>query len=219
MKKEWFRRIGLGIGITLGLFAAATMFAEATRPYFHTSDFFRSGPRPPPQDAPATAVATLFSIDGDFLADYGTAKARQALEMTSINNMDRAAENKAAGQALVSALAVSPIRSATWLMLAMLKSRMGEPSEKILQMSYLTGPLPLDAAITRIQTVTTASIVSEDLRLLAGSDIRTILMHDPDYVSTLMKVYKQATPDGKTFLLEATQPLDPRLAGVLKRTD
>ncbi len=211
-----FRSICFATGVVLAIYAGASSYAETTRPGLRAADFYGNGPRSAPLDNPLTEVAARISLNGEVLADYAAVKAEQAT--LAAHPADQAAANQAAERALVSALTVSPIRSTTWLMLGTLKSKMNQPAAGPLKMSYLTGPVPLDAAFSRIQTVTTTSAATdEDIRLLAQSDVRSFLTRQPRFDSGLVAIYVQATPAGKTFLLDATQAIDPKFSAVLRR--
>ena len=212
-----FRSVMFATGTALAVYAGAMSLAEATRPAFRASDFFSGGTRPVEQERALSATAAQISFNGDVLADYATAKTRQAIETTALSPADRAATNHAAERALISALAVSPIRSTTWLILGTLKGKLGEPTAGALKMSYLTGSVPLDAAFSRVQTLTTTSAVSdEDIRLLAQSDVRSFLTRQPRFDSGIVAIYVQAIPEGKKFLLDATRAIDPKFSALLQ---
>jgi hypothetical protein len=211
-----FRSATFAVAMVLAIYAGANSFAETTRPALRTADFFSNGPRSAALDDPLTAIAAQISLNGDVLADYATVKTEQATETHAASPVDQAVANQAAERALISALTVSPIRSTTWLMLSTLRGKINEPTAGPLKMSYLTGSIPLDAAFSRIQTVTT-TVTDEDIRLLAQSDVRSILTRLPRLDSGLVSVYVQATPAGKRFLLDATQVINPKFYSLLRQ--
>jgi len=97
----------------------------------------------------------------------------------------------------------------------MLKAEMRESATAVLKMSYLTGAVPVEVAFSRLQAVTSSSAAAdEEIRLLAQSDIRSASR--ARFEAPLIAVYVQASPEGKSLLLEATQTINPTFHALLK---
>ncbi len=212
------RIIGICTALVLALYAGLTFFSDLVRPDFRAGDLF-SGVFPPDNANLTTAgFAALFSFDGDLLANRASAKAANVLHRPASDATKRTEENKAAQDAVVSALKVSPIRPALWLTLGTLKAQLGEPTTPSLKMSYLTGAVPIDVAFSRVQTVTSSvAAADEEIRLLAQSDIRSALANRARYAPLLIAAYVQATPQGKSLLMESAQMIDPKFKDILLR--
>ena len=212
------RIIGICTALVLALYAGLAFFSDLVRPDFRAGDLF-SGVVPPDDVNPTNArLATRFSFDGDLLANDASAKAASVLHRPASDTTKRTEENKAAQDAVMSALKVSPIRPALWLTLSTLKAQVGEPTTPALKMSYLTGAVPVDVAFSRVQTVTSSVAAADDeIRLLAQSDIRSALANRARYAPLLIAAYVQATPQGKSLLMESAQMIDPKFKDILLR--
>ncbi|SPP97745.1 hypothetical protein [Bradyrhizobium vignae] len=212
------RVIGICTAIVLALHACMTFYGDLIRPSFRASDLF-SGEIPPDKAKLATAGGLAsFSWDGDLLANYAAAMAGGILHFPSIDAGGRASENKTVQAAIIAALKVSPIRPALWLTLGTLQAQAGEAVTPAVKMSYLTGAVPIDVAFSRVQTVTSgAAATDEEVRLLAQSDIRSALANRSRYEPLLIAAYVQATPQGKSLLLETTEVTDPKFNEILRR--
>ncbi|MCA1476108.1 hypothetical protein [Bradyrhizobium sp. NBAIM08] len=212
------RAIGILTAITLALHAGMTFYGDLVRPDFRARDLF-SG-EIPPDKAKLAAAGSLASVswDGDLLANHAAAMAADVLHRPSAEAGGRASENKTAQAAVVAALKVSPIRPALWLTLGTLQAQAGEAVTPAVKMSYLTGSVPIDVAFSRVRTVTSsAAATDEEIKLLAQSDIRSALANRSRYEPLLIAAYVQATPQGKSLLLETTKVTDPRFNEILRR--
>ncbi|TGN88581.1 hypothetical protein EOW77_0011450 [Bradyrhizobium yuanmingense] len=212
------RAIGILTAIALALHAGMTFYGDLVRPNFRASDLF-SG-EIPPDKAKLAAAGSLasFSWDGDLLANHAAAMAADVLHRPSAEAGGRASENKTAQAAVVAALKVSPIRPALWLTLGTLQAQAGEAVTPAVKMSYLTGSVPIDVAFSRVRTVTSSAAATDDeIKLLAQSDIRSALANRSRYEPLLIAAYVQATPQGKSLLLETTKVTDPKFNEILRR--
>ncbi|MDA9543913.1 hypothetical protein ACM43_04965 [Bradyrhizobium sp. CCBAU 45321] len=212
------RAIGILTAIALALHAGMTFYGDLVRPNFRASDLF-SG-EIPPDKAKLAAAGSLASVswDGDLLANHAAAMAADVLHRPSAEAGGRASENKTAQAAVVAALKVSPIRPALWLTLGTLQAQAGETVTPAVKMSYLTGSVPIDVALSRVRTVTSsAAATDEEIKLLAQSDIRSALASRSRYEPLLVAAFVQATPQGKSLLLETTKVTDPRFNEILRR--
>jgi|SRR4051812_45128498 hypothetical protein len=212
------RTVSFSIAVMLLFHAGFGFYGDLTRSSFRASDLFL-GEIPPDEAKTATSgILSSMSFDGDLLANYAAAKAANILQRPSAEANRRATENKAAQDAVVAALKVSPIRPALWLTLGALKTESGEPVTSAVKMSYLTGAVPLAVALWRVQTVTSSvAAADEDVKLLAQSDIRSALANGSRYEPLLLAAYVQATPQGKSLLFETTKMIDPKFNEVLRR--
>ena len=212
------RIIGSCIATVLLLYAGLGFYGDLVRPNFRASDLF-SGEIPPEKaNMVASGFLSSLSLDGDLLASHAAAKAADVLHRPAIDANGRASENKEAQGAIIAALKVSPIRPALWLTLGTLQGLSGEAVTPAVKMSYLTGAVPIDVAFSRVQTVTSsAAATDEEIRLLAQSDIRSALAHRSRYEPLLIAAYVQATPQGKSLLLETTKMTDPKFNEILRR--
>ena len=212
------RVIGILTAIVLALHAGITFYGDLIRPSFRASDLFLG--QIPPDKTKLAASAGLASVswDGDLLANYAAAIAADVLHRPSTEAAGKASENKAAQGAVVTALKVSPIRPALWLTLGTLQAQAGEAVTPAVKMSYLTGAVPIDVALSRVRTVTaSAAATDEEIKLLAQSDIRSALANRSRYEPLLIAAYVQATPQGKSLLLETTKVTDPKFNEILRR--
>ena len=213
-------RPGLGACLAAAVmgFAGLSCYGELARPDFNARDLFAGRPQPAAASVPSAVGAWLLSWNGDFLAHHAAVQTGDVLNRPALDAATRSADNKAAQQMLVSALKISPIRPALWLSLGLLNSQMGEPVAPALKMSYLTGSVPPAAAFSRLQIVTSTSAASdEQIRLLAQSDMRAALADRARFEAPLVAAYVQATPEGKSLLLEASQLADPKFSAMLRR--
>lgn len=212
------RVIGILTAIVLALHAGIAFYGDLLRPNFRASDLF-SG-EIPPEKAKLAAAGGLASVswDGELLANYAAATAADVLHRPSSEATGKARENKAAQSAVVTALKVSPIRPALWLTLGTLQAQAGEAVTPAVKMSYLTGAVPIDVALSRVRTVTSSAAASdEEIKLLAQSDIRAALANRSRYEPLLVAAYVQANPQGKSLLLETTKVTDPKFNEILRR--
>lgn len=214
----WIRTLGACIATALLLHAGSRLYGEFVLPDFRASDLF-AGRTPLDKISLASCtVLSSFSLDGNWLANCAAAEAADLFHHPSTDAQRKAAENMAAQEAAVAALKRSPIRPALWLTLGTLKAQSGEPVTPAFKMSYLTGAVPIEVAFSRVQAVTTSAAATDDeIKLLAQSDIRAALANRSRYEPLLMSAYAQATPQGKSLLLEAAQMIDPKFKDILRR--
>ncbi|MBR0829878.1 hypothetical protein JQ596_30550 [Bradyrhizobium manausense] len=198
IRLDWLRALGTALAVALLVYAGLGLYGHLAQSL--------------------AAPLALVSLDGDLLASDAASRAAEVLHRPASDAKGHAEENKAAQDALVTALKVSPIRPALWLALGALKARSGEPATPALKVSYLTGSVPVEVAFSRVQTVTsTSAATDEEIRLFATSDIRAALASRSRFEAPLVAAYVQATPAGKSLMLEATQATDPAFNATLRR--
>jgi hypothetical protein len=84
-------------------------------------------------------------------------------------------------------------------------------------MSYLTSPADVNLIPTRLPIVSTSVAISDDeLKNLARGDIRLILTRHPDLKPAITSAYRRGSADGKAFIDEMTQLIDPAFAASLR---
>jgi hypothetical protein len=213
-----FRTFGTLTALALAAYAAADLAAAFARPGYSASDVFLNQPTPKEKMTSSIRGMESISFDGELLADYAAVRAAEVLRRPVGDAKDGTERSEAAERALIRALQVSPIRPTLWLALGTLRARAGKPVAPALKMSYLTGPLPTEIALLRIRTATSTSAADdEEIRYLAGSDVRSILADRYRFEGPLTAIYAQSTPAGRSLLLDASQAVDPQFGATLRR--
>jgi len=213
-----FGAFGTCIAVALAVYAAIAFLAELDRPAYRTTDVFLNRSPPAGRNVPLAGIAASFSFDGDLLANYAATKAAEAFQRPASDAKSRTEQYKIAEAVGTTALKVSPIRSGLWLALGTLRAQSNDPVAPVLKMSYLSGWVPIELAFFRVQAATSTSAASdEEIRLLAQSDIRSMLANRSRFETPLIATYVQATPQGRSLLLEATKAIDPKFNETLGR--
>jgi hypothetical protein len=203
------------IALALATYAAIDLAANLVRPAYSIGDVLLNQPAPEKKTTSWDRVMALMSFDGDLLANYAAIKAGEVLQRRAGEPTE---QPRTAERAVIKALEVSPIRPTLWLALGMLRARSSEPVAPALKMSYLTGSLPTEIAFVRIRTATSTSAATDDeIRLLAGSDVRSVLADRSRFERPLIAAYAHSTPAGRSLLLDTTQVVDPQFGALLRR--
>lgn len=209
--------LGACTAVALAAYAATGLLTDFVRPDFRVSDIFLNK-SPPADHVSLTGLAAAISSDGELLTNYAATKAADAFQRPSVDPKIRTEQYKTAERAAITALKISPIQPALWLALGTLRAQSSEPVAPALKMSYLTGSLPVEMAFFRIRTATSTSAASdEEIRLLALSDVRAVLANRSRFEAPLIATFAQATPPGRSLLLETAQAIDPNFNAVLRR--
>jgi hypothetical protein len=210
-----FRTFGTLTALALATYAAADLAADLVRPAYSIGDVLLNQPAPENKMTSALRVMASISFDGDLLANYAAVEAGEALQRRA---GDPSEQPRTAERAAIKALEVSPIRPALWLALGMLRARISEPVAPALKMSYLTGSLPTEIAFLRIRTATsTSAAAADEIKLLAGSDVRSVLADRHRFERPLIAAYAHASPAGRSLLLDTSQAVDPQFGALLRR--
>jgi hypothetical protein len=218
--KDPFRIVTLLMALALAWFAIATILAETLTP--KTQGFSEdlaltetiSGNRL------AHLAAAGAPLRGDLLARIAVARAAPALKSDKAAVLPEAIA--ARERALVTAtrsLSLSPHTSSMWLLVAVLQRQGQAPASnaEALKMSYLTSPADVSLTPTRLSIVTTSAAISDDeLRNLARSDIRLILTRRPDLKPVISSAYRRGSAEGKAFINNAVQLIEPAFAASLR---
>jgi hypothetical protein len=124
-------------------------------------------------------------------------------------------------EAIKEVLRQAPYRSELWLVLATLQTQRKTGNKQIieaLKMSYFTAPNDAELMPLRLYTATRSDALADgDLKELARGDIRLMLIRRSDLRGAVSSAYFAGTDVGKTFIEEAVQSIDPKLAGLLRK--
>jgi hypothetical protein len=215
-----FRIATVLLAMILGWFAIATIFAETLTPKtLHFPHEF-AVPDPIPQGSLADRAAEIAPLRGDLLADIAMARAAVALDPgTAADAPQTIAARQRALAAARQSLSLAPHASSMWLLVAMLWSR-GESRDSVaelLKMSYLTGPAEVNLIPARLAVVAaSAAITDAELKILVRGDIRLILTRRPDLKAAIVSAARRGSADGKAFIWDVVQSLDPGFAASLR---
>jgi hypothetical protein len=215
-----FRIVTVLLALVLGSFAIATIFAETLTSKTRRFSQDLALPEPMPQGSLADHAADVALLRGDLLADIATARAAAALDPNATADApETTAARERALAAARQSLSLAPHASGMWLLVAMLQSRgeSGNSIAELLKMSYLTGPAEVNLIPSRLATVTaSAAIADADLKALVRGDIRLILTRRPDLKPAIAYAYRRGSTDGKAFIGEVVQSLDPGFVPLLR---
>lgn len=207
------RLSGFCCGAILILFVVLSATAELTRPSSHAVDLIAGAISRLSEPSP---TATAVSLDGEVRSDVAAIIVQRALTRAA-TPLDRSTAVGAAQEATLAALAVSPVNAPMWLALGLLRAPTKEATAP-LKVSYLTGPLPRDAVLRRLQAVTSGSAADdEEIALLAQADVRSLLTVYADRKVALTAVYRQATRSGKALIIAAADLIDGGFATSLRQ--
>jgi hypothetical protein len=219
-----FRLATVAMAVLLAWFAAATIFAEALTPksrLFSTMLFAQNPAASEPAASGALAdwAAASAPLRGDLLADIAMARGASALNAQPPLSPGIIATRQRAVTAARQSLSFAPHASPMWLLLAMLGSQ-SEPRDAVtedLKMSYLTSPADPNLIPARLAAVaSTAAIADPELKDLARGDIRLILTRRPDLKPAIVSAFRGGGADGKAYIGDVVQSLDPGFAASLQ---
>jgi hypothetical protein len=80
-------------------------------------------------------------------------------------------------------------------------------------MSYLTSPADVNLVPTRLAIVSTSAAISDDAQ---KRDMRLILTRRPDLKPAITSAYRHGSADGKAYIDEVVQLIDPAFAASLR---
>lgn len=219
MRPIWkFRLLALVIVVFVGLFSITSLVAQfMRRPALPLPS--RDSEAPSSQAVSAAGLASSIApFRTDLKAGHAIALAGKALRSGA--SRDQSTDNKAAQDAVQSALKFGPHNSRMWLVLAQLRAQQNLDDPLVteaLKMSYFTGPNRAELIPMRLDLVTVGSALNDtDLSELARSDVRAMLTQSSDQRPALAKDYVRASATGKSFLEDSVRMLDPVFADSLK---
>jgi hypothetical protein len=118
------------------------------------------------------------------------------------------------------ALRYAPHDARAWLLLAALDSRTDSRpvgSTDALKISYYTDPNEADLTPLRLSlSLQPDFFADEEIRELAGREIRLVTLHRPELRAVLAAAYRDAAPPVKRFIEESVQDLDPEFLTALR---
>jgi hypothetical protein len=157
-------------------------------------------------------------LRGDLVARMAVVRAALALKPDKvIVSPETIATRERALATARRSLSLSPHLSGAWLLVAMLQGQARESNAEALKMSYLTSPADVNLIPTRLAVVATSAAISDDeLKNLARSDMRLILTRRPDLKPAIISAYRRGSAEGKAYIDEVVQLIDPGFAASLR---
>jgi hypothetical protein len=218
--KDRFTIATLLMALGLAWFAIATIFAEILTPKAQGFSQALAVPDRVSDHWLTDFAAAGALLRGDLLARVAVARAAPVLKLkpdkAAVSPETIATRERALGTARRS-LALSPHLSDVWLLVAMLQGQAREPNAEALKMSYLTSPADVNLIPTRLFIVATSGAISDDeLKNLARGDMRLILTRRPDLRPAITEAYHRGSSDGKAYINEVVQLIDPAFAASLR---
>jgi hypothetical protein len=207
------------MALALGWFAIATIFAELLMPRTPYFSKDLAPPDPVSYRPLAERAAAAAPLRGDLLADIAMARAASALNTGNEPATPQwlAARERTLRYARQS-LSLAPHSSSVWLLLGLLVSRGPDQNSvaEALKMSYLTSRADVNLIPARLALVAASTAMADaELKSLASGDIRLILTRYPDLKPALASAYRRGSADGKVFISEVAQSIDPGFAASL----
>ena len=210
-------RVRIGIIVlscVLGIFALWQLTAALTHP---AAPYFVSDAAEPTGEAPAAArAAEIAAVRGDFWFDDALLV---WIKASRGDGAELAATLDDAHAAAVRAAAIAPHDARAWLLLALIDAQRGRDlaqQAEALKMSYYTGPSDAALIPPRLKlAVRSAAITDPDFAQLVSGEVLAAV-RQPALHPAILSAYRQASPDGKRFLLSAVAALDPELAGQMR---
>jgi len=167
-------------------------------------------------------ATTISPLRADLEGNHALALGLTALRPGTGSLSAADVQNNMEGQeAIKAALKKTPYRSELWLVLALLQTQRKTDNKQIieaLKMSYFTAPN--DAQLMPLRLYTSArseALADGDLRELARGDVRLMLIRQLELRGAVSTAYVAGSNVGKTFIEEAVQSIDPKLATLLRK--
>ena len=211
-----FRIALIALALTLGcygLLSEAVEWNAAARPTFP------SGPEniaAPSGDVPAwSGRIPLFR--SDLQSNDALIIALQAIQG---GRLGTGASNDQARSRVRQALSAAPYDAELWLALALLETQRAPNSQaaiEALKLAYFTAPNDARLMPVRLDTATASdALVDPELAELARGDVRLMLMRRPELKTAIVLSYRRASKQGKAFLEQAVQTIDPSFVAALR---
>ena len=167
-------------------------------------------------------AATISPLRADLEGDHALNLALTALRpRTSPLGAADVQKNTEGQEAIKAALKKTPYRSELWLVLALLQTQRNTDNKQIieaLKMSYFTAPNDAQLMPLRLYTAARSEALADgDLRELARGDVRLMLIRQLELREAVSTAYVAGSNVGKTFIEEAVQSIDPKLANLLRK--
>jgi hypothetical protein len=217
-----FRGIALVVAFVLGCQAIWILAAEFIRPKHFRFPVDAQTAEVAANNRNTAGLAASFGImRGDLWADY-------AFTYLDLFWSDRQTSSKEqnsrtierARDTAVRALTLAPHDARVWATLASINWRFNWLNRKAtaLQMSYFTGANETELIPLRLlMAVQSEAIADKDFQQLVRHDVGTIVSRKPELKSAILTAYRDALPDGKKFIEETLQELDPALLAQVQK--
>ena len=118
------------------------------------------------------------------------------------------------------ALSFAPHDSRIWLVLANIDSRfdwLNKKASNDLRMSYYTGANEVELIPLRLSLAVSFSDISDvDFQQLVRHDISIIITRKPELKSAIQDAYRYALPDGRQFIENTLNEMDPTLLSKIR---
>lgn len=210
-----FRIALMVLALVVGGFGLVSMVAELTaapRPAFPTD--------PTKIVAPAGDVpGWLDAVRSDLASNHALIAALQAIQHGKVAG-GASAENDRARLRVRQALSAAPDDAELWLALALLETQHdpgGPTALGALKMAYFLAPGDARLMPVRLDTATlSGALIDLDLAELARGDVRLMLTRRPELKTAIVQAYRRASKQGKAFLEQAVQAIDPAFVGTLR---
>ena len=218
----WFRNNILIFAGVLAVQAAWLMTAEFIRPilpYFPQDK--ASEERAFAARSAAVTAASIGWVRGDLWTDAAIALSGGLTgEAAGESDPQMAIPREQASAVAQWAARLSPHDSRSWLLLAVLDSRIDWPNSKFanrLKMSYFTGPNEFTLTPLRIRIATRSMAITDaELQNLVAQEIRAIILRHQDQKPSLLAAYRDASAEGKQFIEATVGDLDKSLLATIR---
>jgi hypothetical protein len=216
-----------GFGVVTGMFAGFLMLQagwllvpELLTPKV-SFPVAGTGARSTKSDTSAARIAAFTGYPrGELWANYAISLASSWLGRADGDNGDVAASLLEADEVARRAAELAPHDARIWLLLAALGARSqpeGFGAVEALKMSYYTGPNMASLRALRIAIATHGDALSDpELASLVTAELGAIIMREPDAKPSILRAYRNASPDGKRFLEEKLAELDPKFMATIR---
>jgi hypothetical protein len=216
----WLRYGLLAFGVVLAMQAAWIILAE----YYHPGliklpvDRQTSLVLLPEQDRIKRA-ASLATIRGDLWAESAFTNSNLLWKESPTQDGSKE-EIKQVQKELIRALQYSPHRGDVWLMMAAMEDRYSWPTHQpgsLLKMSYYTAPNEQSLFPLRLRTALRPSALQDvEVQDMAQRDIRMAMGKAPALKPALLAAYKDASPQGRSFVDRVVSEIDPTYLAALR---
>jgi hypothetical protein len=219
----WFRAGILIFAGVLAVQASWLVIADFFRPILPYFPHHKvSGERAAAVHSAAVTAASISWIRGDLWTDAAIALWNGLISEVAGERSDPQLkpQRDQARAAVERAARLSPQDSRTWLLLAALDSRFDRPNRQVvkyLKMSYLTGPNEMALIPLRLHIATSSTVINDaELQSLVAQEIRLIVLRHQVLKPSLLAAYRDASPEGRSFIETTVGDLDKNLLAAIR---
>jgi hypothetical protein len=217
-----FRLVIVFLSAVLGLQALWLLTIEVIRPqlpYFPASK--AESDAAAAHRLAAGIAANVGIIRGDLWADYAITSSAELLRGSEDTKAAGSPEDIEKARAVaIAAATTAPSNSRMWLLLAEIEQRRDGAAQRaldFLKMSYYTAPNSAALIPSRLRLATRlAEFKDQDLQVLIGREVRTILIRRFDLRPALSTAYRDASPEGKRFIAAKTGEFDQTFSETIR---